>query len=384
MPFWPWTIVPYWSSDLLYGMSLLACSTRRELDVHAARLFAAQMISILCFLVFPLRCVFSRPEVSGLFARFFDVLNGFDRPFNQAPSLHVSLAVVLWICYRNHLHGPWRTLMGAWLVLVGASTMTTWQHQFIDLPTGVLAGMLAAALVPSANGRGRRGRRLQLATFYLSGSVLCIAAAFKIAGLAWILIWPAIDLFVVAFAYAADRPEVFAKHKERLRPLMFAIMAPYQAAAWANSRCWTQRDAPALEIADGVWLGRAPAWFDRDAKEFRSVVDLSAELRIDARGADCGQVPMLDLLAPSPEQLRQAVAAIENFERQRPTLVCCALGFSRSASSIAAWLVATGRASCAGEATGMIRRRQPRIVISGESEALIDRIGRLEASSGRV
>ena len=155
VPFLPWTILPYWSSDLLYAASISLCSTRRELDRHTKRLFAAQVISILCFLVFPLRCIFERPETSGIFGWFFHVLLFFDMPFNQAPSLHISLVVIFWSFFSAHLNGLWWIAMRAWLVLVAISTMTTYQHQFIDLPTGVLAGFFVIAVFPDRTNAGR-------------------------------------------------------------------------------------------------------------------------------------------------------------------------------------------------------------------------------------
>ena len=50
-----WTIVPYWSIDLLYAISPFVCTTRRELDRHAQRLLLVQVISIVFFIAFPLR-----------------------------------------------------------------------------------------------------------------------------------------------------------------------------------------------------------------------------------------------------------------------------------------------------------------------------------------
>src|SRR6478736_3007227 len=94
IPFLGWTILPYWSSDLLYAVSLAICRTREELDLHGKRLVAIQVFSIVCFLAFPLRCAFERPAVFGWTGDLFGALLRFDLPFNQAPSLHASLATI--------------------------------------------------------------------------------------------------------------------------------------------------------------------------------------------------------------------------------------------------------------------------------------------------
>jgi len=351
MPFIPWTIVPYWTSDFLYVLSLLICTTRRELDLHAKRLLALQVISVACFLVFPLQCAFSRPETHGVFGWLFTVLLGFDKPFNQAPSLHVSLAVILWSRFAPHLTGFWRHAMTGWLGLIVLSTMTTYQHQFLDLPTGVLAGLLTIALVPDrelAPGAERKAQRMRLATIYMSGAVLALATAIKLGGYGWTLAWVVAALLMVAIAYATDRPGILRQ------PLIRLVVAPYTAGAWINSRWWTRAQEPAQEIADGVWLGRAPF----KATKFASVVNLAAELQVPGR-----QIPMLDLVTPTEQQLREAASAIEEFGSQRPTLVCCALGYSRSASAVAAWLVATGRAESTAEAVARIRVARPHVVL---------------------
>ena len=93
IPFLPWTILPYWSIDALYGLSFFVCASRAELDLHAKRLLTAQLGAVTCFILFPLRFAFARPAPGGLAGDLFDALMSFDRPFNQAPSLHIALCV---------------------------------------------------------------------------------------------------------------------------------------------------------------------------------------------------------------------------------------------------------------------------------------------------
>lgn len=346
IPFIGWTILPYWSSDLLYALSLGICRTREELDLHGKRLVAIQVFSVACFLAFPMRCVFERPPLSGWAGDLFAALGSFDRPFNQAPSLHVGLAVILWTRFRGHTTGvvP-RTLAAGWFLLVGASTLTTYQHQFIDVPTGAWAGLLVLAALPE---RRAADPQIGLTLAYLGGAGLLTAAAFALRGGGWLLMWPGFALSMVAAAYWTGDSAWLGKRW---------LMVPYTAAAWINSRMWTRGEPARNHLMDAVWIGRAPSATDRDG--MNSVVDLAPELAIRADA----HVAMLDLSPPTDEQLDAAVVAIMKLAGRRPTLVCCALGYSRSAIASAAWLIATGHAANTDDAVARVRQARPHVVV---------------------
>lgn len=343
VPFVPWTILPYWSSDLLYAIALPLSRTRRELDRLGLRLLAIQIFSIACFLAFPLKCTLTRPPISGWTGMLFDSLMTFDQPFNQAPSLHVSLAVILWHHYRKQLHGPRRLAMGAWFLLIALSAWTTYQHHFIDLPTGLWAGILITAAIPEHSFPQARYRKL--AALYLTAAIALTVAAFLVQGVAWILCWPAFSLSMVAAAYWTGDTSWLGKHAGT----MPAWIWPYTFAAWCNSRLWTRGKAPRNHLGDGVWIGRAPGRGERE--DLRSIIDLTAELPL----ASTINIPILDLTVPSHEQLDEAVEALSRTVDSRPTLLCCALGYSRSAIAGAAWLLATRRAQTAQEAVAQVQ-----------------------------
>ncbi len=348
LPFVAWTIVPYWSSDLLYAGALALCRTRAELDRLGLRLFAIQVFSIACFILFPLRVGFERPALSGWTGWLFETLTSFDRPFNQAPSLHVSLAVILWAHYRRYVP-RW---LGAWFALVALSAWTTYQHQFIDLPTGAWAGLLTLAAIPERV--WRESRRAGLAGAYLAASALLTVAAFGWGGVGWILLWPALALSIVAAGYWSGDPAWLGKRDGRMPFWMW----PYAAGARLNAWLWTRGQSPWQELARGVWVGRAPV----TKAPFASIVDLTAELSLSARFCvPILNVPMLDLTTPRIDQLDAAIAAIA--AAQRPTLVCCALGYSRSATVAAAWWMADTRCGDAQAAVEALRRARPQVLI---------------------
>jgi dual specificity protein phosphatase-like protein len=370
IPFLAWTIVPYWSIDLFYGVSLLVCASRSELFVHANRLLAAQVISVACFLAFPLSFTFQRPAAGGLFGWMFDVLAGFDKPFNQAPSLHIALLIILWGLYARHLAGVARSLLHFWFALVGVSVLTTYQHHFIDLPTGMWVGWFCLWLFPEARNQEMgyvpffQPHSIRLAIYYALGALAVASLAFWIGGWALWLLWVAGSLALVAVNYAFIGEQGFQKQPDGKLSLAASwLLAPYLAGAWLNSRWWTRKCRAPGEVVPGLSIGRLPAFGERETAGIRAIVDVAAELPCDARPAHYASVPMLDLVVPSQGQLERAALAIDSAMRSGPVLVCCALGFSRSAMAVAAWLLSSGRAKDVAEAVAMVRRSRPTIVL---------------------
>ncbi len=375
IPFWDWSILPYWSIDLLYGLSLFLCASRAQLNIHVKRLVSAQIIAVSCFLLFPLAFSFERPVTEGWAGHLFTLLAGFDKPFNQAPSLHIALLVILWVLYAPLTQRRWRWLLHAWFTLIGISVLTTYQHHFFDVPTGMLLGWLCVWAWPADQasplagaGLTRDPRRRTLAFRYGVGAAIAALLGILIGGVALWLLWPAVSLLLVAMSYLLFGPAGFQKQADgRLTPAAAWLFAPYLLAAWLNSRWWTRTHEDAHEIVPGVWLGRLPAAQDALWSKIHTVIDMSAELPLRRpRGSKVEVVafPTLDLTLPSRPTLEQARAALEAARRKGPVLVCCALGYSRSALAVAAWLLRHGDARDVSQALQLICRARPAVVLT--------------------
>jgi protein-tyrosine phosphatase/membrane-associated phospholipid phosphatase len=378
IPFLPWTILPYWSIDALYGLSVFVCANRAELDLHAKRLLTAQLGAVSCFVLFPLRFAFARPAPGGLAGDLFDALMSFDRPFNQAPSLHIALLVILWALYARHAPRWARWPLHLWFVAIGASVLTTYQHHFIDVPTGALLGFLCLWLWPegapsplAGAAFAPDGKRRRLALVYAVGAAATAVLALASGGAGLWLLWGTVALALVAANYGLLGADGFQKRDDGKMSLAArSLLAPYLAGAWINSRLWTRRHPDAVAIAADVWLGRLPS--RRDAGRYAAVFDLAAELPGHPAHAGYRALPLLDLVPPEPGRLRQVAAGVEAALGLGPVLVCCALGYSRSAAGIAAWLLCSGRTASAAEAVALIRRAAPRIVLDRHAHAAIE------------
>ncbi|ULR45103.1 phosphatase PAP2/dual specificity phosphatase family protein [Rhizobium sp. K102] len=376
IPFLAWTIIPYWSINLFYALCLFINTTPRDVDMLARRYLTIQIIAIICFIAFPLEATFVRPATSGLPGFMFAVLGGFDKPFNQAPSLHVALLVVIWDHLRGRLPRRVRLLWHCWCFLIGASVLTTWQHHVMDIPTGMLLGLFAGWLFP-------RDAASPLANFTLSGDpksrrlgICYLGGAVAFLGLAalctprspaaLLLLWPAVALAIVAAGYFGAGPQIFLKRADGRAPLASRwLLAPYRLAAIINVWFWTRKMPASVVIADGVHLGRFPRRHEADG--FATVIDMTGELqRPSGTLARWCSFPALDLIGLDRIQARAAADVIEAVRHEGPVLVCCALGFQRSASVVACWLIISRRCENSAEALQLIERAGRRVHLPAE------------------
>jgi protein-tyrosine phosphatase len=387
LPFWPWTIFPYWTINVFYALSPFLGRDRHTLDRHGARLLTATCLAVACFVLWPLRFSFGQPEVSGAPAFLFTALRSFDQPFNQAPSLHIALAVILWDWYRRLIIARWaRVVLHLWAFAICASVLTTWQHHFIDIPTGALLGLVCVWLwplervvsLPQGWCLARGTQRWKLAGLYAAGALAFLAAALGLGGMGLWLAWPAVSLALVALNYAGLGARGFQMDSRgRMRWAARWLFAPYRLGAALNARLWTRRLPASVEVAPGLRLGRVPTLAEWEAAGRPQLVSLSAELQLPpVEGARC--VPLLDLVVPPPLVLRRAAVLIEGRRQAGDAVwVCCALGFSRSAAAAITWLRLHGAAGSLRQAEELVRQARPQIVLSAAWQQALDHaIGR--------
>ena len=243
--------------------------------------------------------------------------------------------------------------------------LTTWQHHFIDIPTGALLGFFALWLFPRTGASpfagGQRlvgseveeGSRFSMDRARYSQRALAVVGAFG-SPLWLLLLWPALALAIVAAGYAGLGASVFQKGEQGCVSLASRVLPlPYRLGARINVWAWTRKLPANVAIADGVFLGRFPT--ASEANGFATVIDLTAEFE-RPRGTTCNwiSIPMLDLVTPPAERITAAVEVVEKERASASVLVCCALGFQRSAQVVAEWLVSTGRAETRGQARAML------------------------------
>lgn len=380
IPLVPWTIVPYWSIDLMFAISLFLGRSRDEVRVQGQRLLLTTVLSCSIFMLWPLRFSFERPPVEGLFGPLFTALAGFDRPFNQAPSLHIGLLVVIWSCFRRYLTPRLKPLLDVWCLLIAVSVLTTWQHHLLDVPTGAMLGLLVCYGVPFPE-QARAGgwsstdpdaaRRLALR--YMLPGLLLVGMMLLVGDWAWLLLWPALALCLHAAAYAGGGPAIWQKTAGRYSLPSTLLLWPLRLPLCAVQAWYRRGGPPAEEIMDGVFIGPITCAADR---KFSAVFDLTTEYAgRSCSAAEYVQLPLLDLLVPNQVELERAVQILGDLRLRHsgPVLVQCALGMTRSVAVVLAWLVHSGRVESFEQALLVMKQKRRTTILSQQALQVLRR-----------
>jgi protein-tyrosine phosphatase/membrane-associated phospholipid phosphatase len=382
IPYVPALIIPYMSIDLLFFAAPFLCHDEREQRVLARRVVFAILVAAAFFLLLPLKLAWpGRPNVDGWFGQFVEASCTapilMEYPHNLFPSLHITLRVILAETYARHTRGWVKVASAVWFSLIGFSTVLTYQHHLVDIAGGVVLAGFAFFLFRPDAARLSVTRNLHVAVYYGTAAVALLALAWPLRPWGAFLLWPAGALAIVAAGYCGLGPGIFHKRTGRLPFSTRFVLVPVLLGQYL-SLVYYRRHARAWDVvAPGVWIGRQLS--NAEAAEavrqgVTAVLDLTGEFTEATafRAVRYCNLPILDLTAPTPEQLAAAVAFVADAAAEGTVYVHCKAGFSRSAAIAGAYLLASGQADSAAAAIAMLQQARPRIIVRSEAQRALN------------
>lgn len=348
IPFYAWTIFPYWSLNIFYALAFFLCRNRCHLHNYMKQLLLAQVIAVTAFMLFPLQFSWEKPPSSGISGWLFQSLASFDKPYNQAPSLHIILTVIVGRFYWHYLSEKQmlkgRLLWLLWCLLIAISVLTTYQHHFIDIPTGLLVGAFICWLFPVQPIIAPHFRfnyhkdRRRWAMFYLGGALVALLLAGYFGGAFLWLLWLSVSALFLALAYAFFGADALQK-QGRHSMAVSLLLLPYFVVARLNIAYWLYGKAKHNVVLPRIHIGSII-----EAGQYTAVLDVCAEYPCRQISNNYQSVPMLDMVTADAKQLCRAADALQHLllSQKETVLVCCALGYGRSAAVIMTWLLRHG------------------------------------------
>lgn len=149
IPFVPWMILPYLSLNLLTLAPLFYLSPP-EMRRLGRGLFAATVCAGFIFYVFPAPIGFLRPDEVPGWDGVYQILWSLDRTNNTLPSLHITFSLLTVLAIWPKARLPERLVFAAWMLLMCAAVLFTWQHHIWDVISGLVLGGLTHKFVGAA------------------------------------------------------------------------------------------------------------------------------------------------------------------------------------------------------------------------------------------
>jgi membrane-associated phospholipid phosphatase len=377
VPYVPWLIVPYMSVDLFFFLGAFLCRDERELRVFARRVVFSILVAAAFFLLLPLKLAWpGRPPAGGWFGDFVEASCTapflMEYPHNLFPSLHVTLCVLLADLYARHTPRRLRVVLHVWFGLIVLSTVLTWQHHLVDLAGGLLLAAFAVYLFRKSDARLPVVVNVRVGCYYAVGA----AAVLILGRVVWpwgvFLLWPAAGLAIVAAAYFGLGPGIFRKTDGRLPPSARLVFAPVLIGQYLSLVYYRRHCRAWDEVAPGVLVGRRLTEAEAAAAVrlgVTAVLDLTAEFsEVKAfRATTYRNIAVLDLTAPTQEQLHEAAQFIAEEAAKGTVYLHCKIGYSRSAAVAGAYLLVSREAATVEEAVARLRKARPSIIIRPEA-----------------
>jgi protein-tyrosine phosphatase len=234
--------------------------------------------------------------------------------------------------------------------------------------------------------RHRGGTVRYALIFFLLGAYLAVLAGL-FGGLCWLLLWPALNGFLLSAGYLGLGPRICGKRADgRLAWWAVVLLLPYLTATWVLWHLGRRlsREPPCHEVAPALWVGRRP--FVHELPDgVTLVVDLTAEFiahRKVVQGRTYLCLPTLDTAAPEEKAFQHVVGRIVGW--QGAVYVHCAAGHGRSAAVAAAVVMARGLAGSVQEAEDLLRQARPGIRFTPAQRALLLRFTSQPVQTNRV
>jgi protein-tyrosine phosphatase/membrane-associated phospholipid phosphatase len=387
IPFVPLMFVPYMSIDLFFIAAPFLCRNERELATFSRRLITALCVAAIVFLAFPLHFAFPRAHASGWLGMAFAWFQLLDKPYNLLPSLHITMLFVLGSVYARRGSVVMRIAVIAWFVVIGISAVLTYQHHVLDVVAGFALAAYCFYFIRESEAQHPpviANRRVGF--YYAIGAVTFAGASLLFWPWSVLFFWPAIALAITASAYFGVGPGIFDKTEGRLPWSTWCVLGPCLLGQ-RLSLLYYRRESRALdEVTSQVWMGRLLNRREAAAavrSGVTAVLDLSAEFSEAApfRAVTYRNIPILDLTAPTRDQLQEMAIFIDEQSQNGIVYVHCKIGYSRTAAAVAAYLLHAGKAGSVSEAVALLRRVRPRIVVRPE---ILAALSDFELSLARV
>ena len=303
----------------------------------------ATPIAAAFFYFYPLTFSGGRPDAEGLWKTLFDALLGFDKPFNQSPSLHIILLVIIWQIYLPQFKRVGKLLWNVWCFLIGISVLTTFQHHFIDIPAGFLVGVAICFIFPLVKEHQWKWNQMKitkLSRYYLiAGIILLIGAMYASFWPALILLWIGFSMLVIGLGYLNMGAIVFQKQDNGA--FSFAaktIHLPYRTISKTVRYFFFPSYKEPQKITDNLYLG---AYGMDHMTPCDAIFDVCSEYeRANYTKEHYVNYPLIDLQVPSIDELKIGVEKLDALlQNNRVVFIHCALGMSRSAILVMGWLL---------------------------------------------